>query len=215
MENIINISNTALAKFSEAKEQIVLLTAKCKNVIINNPEGLESAKKLAKTAKKVETLIEDKRKEITAPILTEKKRIDDFAKSLTVELNSAIASLRNQILSFEKKLEAERIAEQKRLEEEQRKLEESLNKSVISGIDTEELQQESQRLLELREQANEIGSNQSSAVRKVWSFEVIDEKLVPIEYLSINERKIKEAITAGIRDINGIKIFQKEQLVLR
>ena len=47
-------------------------------------------------------------------------------------------------------------------------------------------------------------------IRKDWTFEVINETLVPKAYMSIDSKKINDAIDAGIREIDGIRIFQKE-----
>lgn len=215
MNSLDLLTQNALSKFNDAKEQIVKLTDNCNKIVINSNETLETAKNLAKTAKKVESLIEDKRKEITAPILAEKKKIDDFAKAITNDLNKAMTGLRSQILSFEKKLEQERLAEARRLEEEKRKLEESLREAAKKG-EIENRNDDAQKLVELKDMVHSASNNvTSNAIRKIWTHDVVDLNLVPREYMMIDERKIKDAITAGIREIPGINIYQKETLVLK
>lgn len=215
MNSLDLLTQNALSKFNDAKEQIVKLTDNCNKIVINSNETLETAKNLAKTAKKVESLIEDKRKEITAPILAEKKKIDDFAKAITNDLNKAMTGLRSQILSFEKKLEQERLAEARRLEEEKRKLEESLREAAKKG-EIENRNDDAQKLVELKDMVHSASTNvTSNAIRKIWTHDVVDLNLVPREYMMIDERKIKDAITAGIREIPGINIYQKETLVLK
>lgn len=49
----------------------------------------------------------------------------------------------------------------------------------------------------------------------VWDFEIIDKAQIPLEFLKVDETAIRNAIRAGQRDINGVKIFQKPQLSLR
>ncbi|MBX3044870.1 MAG: hypothetical protein KF896_14250 [Ignavibacteriae bacterium] len=214
MNALESMTLTAMAKFNDAKEQIAKLTSNCQRIVINSNESLETAKNLAKTAKKVETLIEDKRKEITAPILAEKKKIDDFAKSITNDLNKAMNGLRSQILSYEKKLQEEREAEARRIEEERKRIEEELKAKALEGkIDESDT---AQVLVELKEQEHQAQiSTKSSSIRLTWTYDVIDESVIPREYLTIDERKIKDAITAGKREITGLKIYQKEQLFLK
>ncbi len=50
---------------------------------------------------------------------------------------------------------------------------------------------------------------------KKWVWELEDENAVPREYLSLNEKKIDEAIKQGIRNIPGIKVFEKEEITMR
>ncbi|GAB1371165.1 hypothetical protein MASR1M45_12270 [Candidatus Kapaibacterium sp.] len=216
MENLIELSTTAIAKFSEAKSQIEKLATQCNNVVITNIENLETAKHLAKTAKAIENLIEEKRKEITAPILNEKKKIDDFAKTLTSKLNDALKNIRGQILSFEKRLEEERIAEQRRIEAEKRELEERLKKAALEDTGSAEvLEKESLKLIEMNEQSAKLSNQTSNSVRKVWKYSISDMTLIPRDYLTVDEKKVKDAISSGIREIPGILIFQEDQLVLR
>jgi hypothetical protein len=52
-------------------------------------------------------------------------------------------------------------------------------------------------------------------VTKRWAFEIMDETQVPHEYLTVDEKKIREAIAAGTRCISGVRIFQQESLTIR
>ena len=46
-------------------------------------------------------------------------------------------------------------------------------------------------------------------MRKTWDFSIEDEKLIPREYLCVDEKKIGKVVKAGIREIAGIRIFEK------
>jgi len=50
---------------------------------------------------------------------------------------------------------------------------------------------------------------------KKWTWELENENLVPREYLCIDEKKITEAVKHGVRNIPGIKIFEKEEITMR
>lgn len=51
--------------------------------------------------------------------------------------------------------------------------------------------------------------------QKKWDYIIEDASLVPREYLIVNEKKIKEAIAGGVRNIPGVKIYEKEELIMR
>lgn len=51
--------------------------------------------------------------------------------------------------------------------------------------------------------------------QKKWDFTVDDSKAIPVEYLTLDDKKIKEAIANGVRNIPGVQIFQKEEIVMR
>lgn len=49
-----------------------------------------------------------------------------------------------------------------------------------------------------------------ATIRRTWTFEVIAELDVPRRYLVVDTRSILEAIRIGVRDIPGVRIFQRE-----
>ena len=48
-----------------------------------------------------------------------------------------------------------------------------------------------------------------------YEFTLEDIKKIPISYLMIDEKKVKEAIKMGVRDIPGIKIFETKKTKMR
>jgi hypothetical protein len=55
----------------------------------------------------------------------------------------------------------------------------------------------------------------SVTLRKRWTFEIVDPAQVPDEYKTVDERKIGAVVKAGIRNIPGVYIFEKEELAVR
>jgi hypothetical protein len=55
----------------------------------------------------------------------------------------------------------------------------------------------------------------SASVRKVWTWEVDHADDVPKEYWVLNDAMIEKQVKAGVRNIPGIKIFQKESTTFR
>jgi len=198
--------------FNDYIERIKVLGEECRSLVIIDDDSLDRGKSLVKDARMIEGLIDDKRKQLTRPLLDEKKIIDDIAKSITSDLNDAIKDLRAQILKYEKKKEEDRLEELRRIEEEKKKAEERLMSSASSKDDVLEAIDVIQ---EIAKTEDELREAKSSSISKVWTYEVVDIKLVPRAYLKIDDAEVKAAIKVGIREIPGIRIFQKDQLVIR
>jgi len=50
--------------------------------------------------------------------------------------------------------------------------------------------------------------------RKRWTFKVVNLKKVPREYLELNEKVVRATISSGIREIDGLEIFQEDGLAV-
>jgi len=62
-------------------------------------------------------------------------------------------------------------------------------------------------------QENTVHSESGAArMRKVWKFEIENEKQIPKAYLTVDEVKIRKAIKGGVREIPGIRIYEDEQV---
>jgi len=62
-------------------------------------------------------------------------------------------------------------------------------------------------------QENTVHSESGAArMRKVWKFEIENEKQIPKAYLTVDEVKIRKAIKSGIREIAGVRIYEDEQV---
>ena len=51
-------------------------------------------------------------------------------------------------------------------------------------------------------------------IRRTWKVEVVNESEVPDDYWSVDERKLKAMVEAGMREIKGCRIYQVESLVV-
>lgn len=55
----------------------------------------------------------------------------------------------------------------------------------------------------------------SASQRKVWTFEIEHPEAVPREYLTVDEKKIRDAVRMGVREIAGVRIFEESKTVFR
>jgi hypothetical protein len=219
--------SSSIQTFAALKAKITEVAQQCKGLVIIDEHSLNTGKELAIKAKKITTAIEDHRKEITKPFFEAKQNIDKVAKELTEGLNEATKVLRNQILTYEVEKERQRKEELKRIEEERRIIEEEMRKargdslanlhSISKNGDIEIIMSppEVNGITELKQQEIELAQQKSKDIRLYWTFALTDINQVPVDYLILNDKKVKDAIAAGVREIPGIKIFQEERLSIK
>jgi len=214
-------ADIAMQQFSVVQEKIKELADKCEQVQVTDDVTLEEGRQLAVIGRKLEKLIEDRRKELTKPYDDEKKKIMDFVKQLVAGVNNAVEGLRGRILVYEREMERQRQEKLRQLqaeikakeEEAQRKLREAAkNQSVDESIEAARLNEE--LMLDAQREVD-FAKAKSSNIRMVWTFEVTNLNEIPREFLVLNETAVRNAIKAGTREIPGINIFQTEQLNLR
>ena len=131
-------SVAVISRYADIQQQIAAKSAQCANFVVNSPETLNDAKKLAKEAAAIVKLIDERRTELVAPHLTAQREINAYAKEITEGLDSALKGFRAQILSFEQEQERKRQAELKRLDDERREKElaEQRERERISELKT-------------------------------------------------------------------------------
>jgi hypothetical protein len=59
------------------------------------------------------------------------------------------------------------------------------------------------------------GSSGMSYEKETWVHEVVDESQVPREFLSVDDKKVKAAIKAGVRTIPGVKIDKQITTIIK
>lgn len=76
-----------------------------------------------------------------------------------------------------------------------------------------------ERRAEIESKANapiEINqSGENASVRMVWSFDVVDLAQVPTEFIALDEKAVRAAIKDGVREIAGLKIYQKPTVAIK
>ena len=109
---------------------------------------------------------------------------------------------KKELEALAKKQEEERLAAIRKAEEEAKKNE------VVAPQVVAPVVQEAPKVTR-----TESGSAAFS--KKPWIFEVTDEAKVPREFLSVDEKKIRDAVRMGVREIPGVNIHQDNQINFR
>ena len=175
------------------------LLAACQTISVKDQESFTLAevglKRITATAKQ----IEEQRKEITKPIDDAKKKVMAVVEIAVEPLETQKSRLKKEMAAFVAKLEAERAqAERDRMAEEAARVEAADADPFGFGIDAMAIAPVVQP-----PQLQRI----ASTVKKVWRFEIENPSLVPREFCSPDERKLREyvqrekesAAIAGVR----------------
>lgn len=226
-----------LKVFDTIKANIQLYVKPIFEMKIDSNETLERVTDAARELKNFEKKVETRRKELVSPFNDQVKVINGYAGSVAALLEPATAHLKNEMKKWESVLEQKRIEEQKKIDEEKKRREaEAAEKARISHEEAEavaafgseedgerakllaqaEAETEQAAIIAIDKKATkEVQSMRVSGVKKVWTFNVTDPNLVPREYLVVDEKKIREAIRAEVREIPGVEIFQDTQIAIR
>ncbi len=181
-------------------EEKIKKESKIVALIVNKAEKLTLIKTDEDVTKATEVLVkikdqikayEDERQEYTKPINETLRKLNARFKELTEPLRNGERILKDAIVEYRA------IKEEKRAEQEAKLQKKNGNTDIVVESSLPDIV--------------ESKSGETRITRR-WVFEVIDENKIPRGWLTIDERKINDAIKEGVRDIPGLKIFQKEDI---
>ena len=273
-----------LRKFNKADDQVKkALVALGRYELVTTAKDAEDLMEVMKNAKKVETLIENKRKDLVKPFNDAVSRINTYAKELAGKIAPAILKGKDAVMKFQeaekKKLieirnthrheylvsirlihfpEGDALVKgniyrnpdgitvprfslenlhddqwslmiTRTLQEIEAKRQEKINK-LKAEQETADFFADEQGVAEVQQKIDDVkavpaapthipsfggSSFKAKGTTKTWVHEITDASVVPRAYLIIDESKIRDAIRLGVRDIPGIRIFEKESITLR
>ena len=160
----------------------------------------------AKTLKGCLTAIETARKKEKDQILKDGRAIDGHFSTMSEPVKAAADRVVAAINAFQTK----KLEEQRRI---QREADERARKEAAAF---DEPPPPVAAPVIAKEAARVVGFSGTKAAASVkWVHEITDRKLVPREYLMVNEAAIKAAVAGGRRDIPGVRIFEQVRTAIR
>lgn len=218
---------TDLIQPIELKSRVYL--NKIAEVSLNNEADKDNAVLLLKEIVEYKKAINTQKKELAAPLKAKVKTIEERFKNPLEFLEQADNTLRTKINAYldlqAKKAQEEAIAKRQLMEdkalEQAEKLEALKNSAgeydkVTAQALVETINEQQNKIINDTAKAQNINlSNANSTVRMVWDFEVVDLSKVPLQYLCLNEKAVREAIKNGIHDIDGLNIFKRAQVAIK
>lgn len=211
----------------EAAERATV-AARAATEVTDEATCARAAEVLTVVAKAVK-VADKKRLEATEPYRNSTKVIDAEFKELAAPLKGVEERLRGEIVRFE--AERRRAAEEevRKHEAEVRAAEKAQREAEFEAARAAE---EAAKRNEPpppapapppppppppapREKSVRHTSTGSVSTRTVWKFEIVDSSMIPREYLSVDGTAIRTAISVGVREIKGLRIYPDEQAHVR
>lgn len=201
-------------------------------VVIFTRADVSHATDLVKAIKDRAKQIEEERTRLVKPFNEGVKQINGRFKAMLAPLQDAETEVKGKILSFQREEEKKAREEQQRLEQERLKREQEERKRLEAEEDARKAEMEEGEEYDRPAMpvapapvAAPVASSfrpttygqtgAVSTVKKQWASELVDITQVPAEYLLLDQVKVNQAIRAGLRDIPGLRIFEKEILQVR
>lgn len=194
-EQIIKL-NTAEAV--ETANQVVGNIAETSRIIINSQPTFDKAKDKLGEIKEIKKIVNDKKESITKPLNEALKNVRGLFKPIEDKIDVIENYLKTEVLKYNQKLLAE---QRKREEEANKKIEEEQAKG--KSLDEINIDKIAKPLTNITQKVEAIKT------RKIKKLRIINEQLIPREYLIPNEVAIKEALLNGIK-VDGCEIFEEE-----
>jgi hypothetical protein len=173
-------------------------------MVISDQASLENASTGIAKGKEYLKQMEEKRKFFVKPLNDHVKNINDGFHEVAKPFEQGLLSLnikRSEYIKLEQnRIENER-REAVRLAQEKAEAE---GKDATKAVEKIEKQAEK----ELKAASTVSTGISTSYMAKVWTWDVEDIKLVPWEFLTVDDAKVTKAVGEGVRKIAGIKVFQ-------
>ena len=201
------------------QDQIRLFAEECNKLVsvsmalkVTDDDSRTQATEFGLQVKQIFKKIEEARDHHVRPLNTMVKGINNTAKIMTDPLKRAENYLKDQISSYAWRLEMER----RKAQEEARKVAKELQRKVDAEAAAANIPAPVVPEPVVAPPETKVRTESgTSFLKMVWDFEVTTPAEVPREYLAVNEKAIREAIKNGVRNIPGVKIFEKPQTNFR
>jgi len=188
-------------EIQELEKEQKSIAEKVSNIIVTDTESLKFAISTTQEIKEKIKKIEGIRKFFVDPLNKQVKEINSKFKPFIEKLEEAESIIKNKMVKFQIIQEDKR----KKAEEKLRKEQEKKYRAEIKKADKKgELPPPPPMPVFIERQKVE-----GLQIKKVWNFEIIDEKIIPRVYLVVDTAKIRKLVNAGIREIAGVKIYEE------
>jgi|WetSurMetagenome_2_1015567.scaffolds.fasta_scaffold415780_2 hypothetical protein len=212
---------------NSVKNEIMELDNKSLAMKISNDNEYGFASEILKMVKLKIKNIEERRKEITAPLNdyirirnAEFKPFTNHLEELKTNIEAEMFRY-NKILQEKLRIEAEqkRQEELKRLKEEEslQRMKASLTENKIDDFkaDVIAIKQKEIENKEVEIKNSFKTESVNTIVSECWDFEIINDDDIPANLKSGDPKKIKLAIKSGLRECQGLRIFDKGRITSR
>lgn len=183
---------------SQMKQAICDMVAFTKDLAVQCDESFRTATSLYRQARDWKKRIDERRKAAIEPDRARIAAINDKAKELTDPLDQIIEITNMKTASYTRLLEEKKKEEEAKIKEAAELLDLVPSEIYIAPME------------------KTIRGDGAIATTKIEKrFRVTDLSKVPLEYMMINESKIKTSLKLGVNIIPGIEIYEEKITQLR
>jgi IS30 family transposase len=185
----------------EAKKQVTFVQQKANELVIETEADMAKGSDLLDAVKKVEKMIIEKKETITRPLMSALANARDLFRPLENAHAEAKKTIKAKMLAFTEKEEA-------RIEAEKARIIARAEKGTYR-VDTAV-----KKLEETGEAARSFsGSTGKTSIRQVTKVRIVDESLIPREYLVPDMPAITEAVLRKKIAVPGVETYQEKSIV--
>lgn len=191
---------------------------------VHNEASAAVATEYIKTLKTLIDEAEAKQADLLAPFNEGIKRVKAEFTTFIEPLKTAREGLRERLKTYKLKELEQKAAEEKKVRDEEAARLAALEATKPRGKAAKQELEQQKAMVKAEADTKvmrlaPVGATRSTSavamIREEWTFEVEKPDEVPRQYLTPDEKLIKTAVKAGIRDIPGVRIFKQADLRVR
>jgi len=196
---------------------------------IDGNEQRANAASLGIELNKIKKSLDEERLNQTRPIEAAADSIRELYKPPATACETMVKKLKDAIIAFDQveQRKADELARIARLkaEEEARKERERLAKLAEKQMEQNRFEKAEETISKMEDvapvvvpyYAKPIQKQKGESTKKIWKFEIVNDKLIPREYLMVNEQSIRGVVTAlkGATNIPGVRVYSEDSMSFR
>jgi len=209
------------------KKELSLIEKDYNAIVITNTEQLNHAGEFLYRIKEYIKNANAQKKKLIDPFKLAIENLEseldpaiDKAKLMKKVYDEKISTYQMAIIAKQREEEtARKMAEMSRLETKKEELETAAAEKNSNVLLDEALKvenaQEKLMAQPIKVQSTVKGDFVNTGIRITWDYEVISEEEVPREYCNSSAGKLRKALNDGVREIKGVRIFEKANVTSR
>ena len=195
------------------RPKLAELEKQAKELKVIDEETFQMSIDGAGTAKGLVKTLEGRKGEITSPYREFINKVNNIAKVFTEPLKRVASEFSRKSGDYQYQQELARKKQEKAIEEERKKLQEKLDAQAKK--DKVEAPKVIEVVLPKPQTVIHTAGGHSQHLRKMWVGEIVHPEKVPHEYCVPDQKLINQAVKMGVREIPGVKIYEKVSAVHR
>ncbi len=194
-------------QIEEVEQKISEAEFDVQQLVVEDESSEQKASELLGVLVAKKKRVEAERVHMKSPVLEQGKRIDAFFNQFKDKIILIEKGLRRKLSDYKmEQLRESREAEAERLK---------IARQEVKDAEEENREVKNIQLPTVPDKPKAIVTSAGKIANKtVWKFEIIEEKKVPKKYMSVDEKKLREAVKKGEREIAGLRIYEDISLMV-